>query len=104
MTQYPTLEHFFGAYLNEDWPDDYGNEWTAVDGFIADGPPEDPELFRAEIAQLLAEHPAEEEVRKIVLDDLECGFLADAAGWKYRAWLQALSDHAARATGHPRAS
>lgn len=104
MTQYPTLEHFFGGYMHQDWRDDYADEWAAVDGFIADGPPEDPELFRAEIALLLNRHSSEKEIRKIVLDDLDSNYLADVSGWKYRDWLQALSDHAAKAIGHPRAS
>ncbi|MFL6164050.1 MAG: contact-dependent growth inhibition system immunity protein [Jatrophihabitantaceae bacterium] len=104
MTEYPTLWHFFGVYLYEDWPDDYADEWAAVDGFIADGPPEDPQLFRAEIAALLAEHPTEEEVRKIVLDDLGSYYLVEVRGWTYRDWLQALSDHAAKSLGYPRVS
>jgi contact-dependent growth inhibition (CDI) system CdiI-like immunity protein len=104
MTRYPTLWHFFGGYLHEDWRDDYDDEWAAIDGFIADGPPEDPVLFRAEIAQLLTEHSSEEDVRKIVLDDLGSYLLVEVDGWKYRDWLQALSDHVAKATGHPQAS
>jgi hypothetical protein len=66
-TQYPTLDHFFGGYMHQDWRDDYADEWAAVDAFIAGGPPEDPGLFRTEIAQLLVEHPSEEAVRKIIL-------------------------------------
>lgn len=104
MTKYPTLERFFGAYLHQDWRDDYADEWAAVDGFIADGTPEDPEFFRAEVALLLAQHADEEEVRNIVLDDLDSNYLADVSGWKYRDWLQALSDHAAKAIGYPRAT
>ena len=30
--------------------------------------------------------------------------LAEVDGWKYRDWLKALSDHAAKAIGHPQAS
>ncbi|MFL6164049.1 MAG: contact-dependent growth inhibition system immunity protein [Jatrophihabitantaceae bacterium] len=104
MTEYPTLWHFFGAYLYQDWLDEYADEWAAVDGFIADCPPEYPRLLRAEIAALLAEHPTEEEVRKVVFDDLGSCYLAEVDGWKYRDWLKALSDHAAKAIGHPQAS
>jgi hypothetical protein len=43
-------------------------------------------------------------VRKIVLDDLGSYLLVEEDGWKYRDWLQALADHAAKATGHPQAS
>jgi hypothetical protein len=104
MIEYPTLDHFFGCYMHQDWHDDYPDEWAAVEGFIADGPPEDPKLFRDEIAQLLAQHPSEQEVRRIVLEELESFYLADVSGWKYRDWLQALADHAAKAAGHPQAS
>jgi hypothetical protein len=104
MTPYPTLEQFLGGYLHLDWHDDYPDEWAAVDGFLADGPPENIQLFRAEIASLLTEHPAEEDVRRIVLDDLDSCYLADVNGWKYRDWLKALSDQAAKAIGHPQAS
>ena len=102
--QYPTLGHFFGVYLGEDWPEDYGSEWAAVDAFIAEGPAEDPGLFCAEITRLLAQHPSENEVREIVLDDLRSYLLPEVDGWKYRDWLQALAYHAARVTGHPQAS
>lgn len=104
MIRYPTLDHFFGGYMHQDWHDDYPDEWAALDAFVAEGPPEAADLFRAEIALLLTEHPSEDDVRKIVLDDLDSYYLADVNGWKYRAWMQALSDHAAKASGHSQAS
>lgn len=104
MTSYPTLARFFGAYMHQDWADDYLDEWAAVDGFLADGPPESLQLFRSEIAALLAEYPVEADVRHIVLDDLDSCCLVEVDGWKYRDWLKALSDHAAKAVGHPQAS
>lgn len=104
MTRYPTLWHFFGAYLHEDWQDDYVDEWAAVRGFIADGPAEDAQRFQTEISMLLAEHPSEDAVRGVVLDELGSYYLVDQAGWKYRDWLRALSDHASKAVGHPQAS
>ncbi len=104
MTRYTMLGSYLGGYLHVDWPDDYPDEWAALDGFLADGPPENAQTFRTEIAALLAEHPLEEDVRRIVLDDLYCGYLAEVNGWKYRDWLQALSEHAAKSVGHPRAS
>jgi CdiI immunity protein len=101
---YPTLARFFGAYLHQDWNDDYADEWAAVHAFLADGPPENAQLFRAEISSLLAEHPAEEEVRQIVLDDLDSCCLVEVDGWTFRDWLKALSDQAAKAIRHPQAS
>ncbi len=104
MNPYPTLWQFFGGYLHQDWHDDYPDVWAAVAGFLADGPPENVQLFQDEIASLLAGHPAEDDVRHLVLDDLDSYYLAEVDGWKYRDWLQALSDHAAKAIGHPQAS
>jgi hypothetical protein len=90
--------------MHPDWHDDYPDEWAALDGFLADGPPENALTFRADIAALLAEHPVEEDVRRIVLDDLGSCCLVEVFGWTYRDWLKALSDHAAKAIGRPRAS
>jgi len=98
------LASFFGGYMHEDWNDDYPDEWAAVDGFLADGPPENAHVFRTEIAALLAEHPIEEDVRRIVLDELGSYCLVEVDGWKYRDWLTALSNHAAKTIGHPQAS
>jgi len=64
MRDYPMLRHFFGAYLHQDWIDEFPDEWAALDGFLADGAPENAQVFRSDIAALLAEHPAEEEVRR----------------------------------------
>jgi CdiI immunity protein len=103
MTEYPLLWQFFGGYLHQDWRDDYADEWAAVAGFAQDAPMEVP-VFRAEIASLLAAHPSEDDVRQVILCDLQSGYLAEVAGWTYRAWLQALSDHAGKAVEHTKAS
>ena len=104
MTRYSMLASYLGAYLHQDWHDDYPDVWAALDGFLSDGPPENAQVFRADIAALLAEHPVEEDVRRIVLDDLGSCCLVEVFGWTYRDWLKALSDHAAKSVGHPRAS
>jgi len=93
MKSYPLLWQFFGGYMHQDWRDDYADEWAAVEGFVQDAPTK-VAAFRREIATLLTEHPSEDEVRELVLDDLESSYLAEVAGWTYRAWLQALSNHA----------
>jgi hypothetical protein len=104
MTNYPTLWHFFGAYLHEDSRDDYADEWVAVEGLIAHGPPEEAQRFQNEIAALLSDHASEEEVGKSVLDELGSYYLVDAAGRNYRDWLKAPSPRTSKAIGHPQAS
>src|SRR3954452_24834161 len=101
MTRYFMLGSYLGGYMHQDWYDDYPDEWAALDGFLADGPPENAQVFCADIAALLAEHPIEEDLCRIVLDDLGSCCLVEVLGWTYRDWLQALSAHAAKAIGHP---
>ena len=103
MTEYPTLEQFFGGYLHQDWRDDYPDEWAALDDFLEDGP-EVVDSFRREVAVVLADYESEADLRQLVLDELGSFSMVEVRGWTYRAWLQALSNHAAKAIGHPRAS
>lgn len=103
MTRYHSLLQFFGGYLNQDWPDEYADEWAALDEFLRDNP-DAAKGFRPEIQALLDEHLSEEELSKVLFYDLACAYSAENLGWKYRDWLKALSDHAAKAVGHPQAS
>jgi len=103
-TRYPTLDYFFGVYMHQDWAVDYADEWAAVDAFVAESPAGAADLLRSEIALVLAKAPTEDEMRRLILDDFEASAMMENLGWKYRDWLQALSDHAAKVSGHPRAS
>lgn len=103
MTKYPNLRQYFGGYLNQDWRDDYADEWAALEDYLRDNP-SGANGFCPEAQALLSEHDSEQEVRTIILDELWCAYLAEAHGWRYRDWLRALSDYAAKAIGHPQAS
>jgi hypothetical protein len=103
MTRYPLIKRFLGAYMHQDWHDDYADEWAAVADFMHDAPDE-VAPFQSEIAALLAEHQFEDQVKSVVLDELRSCYMPDVLGWKYRDWLKALSDHAAKTIGHPQAS
>jgi CdiI immunity protein len=103
MTKYPSLFLFFGGYLNEDWPDEYADEWVALDEYLRDNP-HSASGFSPEVQALLVENASEGELRKVLFDDLGCAYSAERAGWKYRDWLQAMSAHVAKAIGHPQAS
>lgn len=103
MNRYPVLWQFLAGYLNQDWSDEYPNEWVALDEYLRGDPAAFP-AFCLEIQAVLADHSSELEVRDLIFGEMRCAYLAEVDGWTYRAWLQALSDHAARAIGHPRAS
>jgi CdiI immunity protein len=103
MTDYPLLRHFFGAYMHEDWFDEFPNEWAVADQFVQDEP-FSVTTFAAEIDQLLADCPKEKQLRHKLLDDFGAAAMVENRGWKYRDWLQAMADHVQKASGHPRAS
>jgi len=103
MTRYPSLLQFFGGYLNEDWPDEHADEWAALDAYLRDNP-HGASGFSSQIQALLAENLNDEELRRVLLHDLACAYSAEVTGWRYRDWLQALSDHAEKAIGPPQAS
>jgi len=103
MRDYPMLRHFFGAYMHQDWADEFPDEWAAADEFVEDEP-YSVATFTAEMEQLLANCPEEGQLRHKLLDSFGAAAMVENRGWKYRDWLKALSDHAAKAIGHPRAS
>ena len=103
MIEYPALWQFFGGYLGPDWPDEYANEWAALDDYLKDHH-DVASRFASEVQLLLAEHPSEDAVRHVIFDEFHSAYLAEVDGWRYREWLQALADHVLRATGHPQAS
>jgi hypothetical protein len=103
MRDYPMLRHFFGAYMHQDWFDEFPDEWAAADEFVQDEP-YSVAAFVAEMEQLLANCPEEEQLRHILLYDFAAAAMMENLGWKYRDWLQAMSDHMQKAAGHPRAS
>jgi CdiI immunity protein len=103
MTTYPTLRYFFGAYMHHDWREDYATEWAALEDFMRS----DPAIaanFCQEVSKLLATDPSEDALRTLLLDEYLAAAMVENRGWKYRDWLQALSDHTAKAIGHPQAS
>jgi hypothetical protein len=91
MTDFESLRLLLAGYLHEDFHDDYGDAWGAVDAFALNEP-EDPPHVREDVTRLLATVSSEQEVRRIVLDDFGSCYLAEVDGWTYREWLQAVAD------------
>jgi hypothetical protein len=91
MTEFESLRLLLGGYLHEDFNDEFGDSWRAVDGFAVNEP-EDPPHIRDEVTRLLASVSSEAELRRIVLDELGSCYLPEADGWTYRGWLEAVAD------------
>ena len=91
MTDLKALGTLIGGYLNEDWPDEYGDPWLAVDRFVLWEPDYAP-LVRADVEQLVAACGSDDEIEKI-MDRFGLGYAATTDGWSsYRAWLLAVAD------------
>ena len=99
MSSYPTLEHLFGVYINEDWPDDYGTVWAAIDDFVRDEP-ELAELATAEVRELLSRGLSEGELKR-VLDNLSCNYWPYGRGSNYLEWLARVAEQLAAAIERP---
>jgi hypothetical protein len=89
MITTPALEHLVGAYLNQDWPDDYPDEWAALDDFIS-GSPDEARALPGEIAMVLTKYPTEDAVHAY-LDELFTGYAADPDEGGFRGWLIEVS-------------
>ncbi len=89
------LPHFIGAYLHQDWPDEYGDPWRALDDFI-DSEPTQRATLVTEIHYLLTRIEDESELRRIVVEELGSAYLPEADGWTYRSWLHEVARRASQ--------
>lgn len=89
MTQetYPALWQLFGAYFHQDW-DLSGPDWRDVAAeYRTEAGPEIARAAAGEIDRLLNDTPDDGELRRIVLDDLDCCYLPEPGGVTMREWL-----------------
>lgn len=96
MTSRDALGLLFAGYLNLDWSEDYDDVWSAVRDFVESEP--SAGRIPYEVRVLLAEGHSEEELRRIVVDELGCGYLPEADGWRYDGWLAELCARVAELT------
>jgi hypothetical protein len=85
----PALLHLMGAYLNQDWPEDYADEWEALDDLVL-GAKSDAPALPLEIAWVLATYPTEGEIEEY-MRSLGSGYAADPDEGGYRGWLIEVS-------------
>jgi hypothetical protein len=91
MRELNALGTLIGGYLNEDWPEEYGDPWVAIERFVLWEPGFAPAV-RSDVDRVIAECTSDQEVEK-VLDKFGLGYAATTAGWdSYGAWLLAVAD------------
>lgn len=92
--EYPALWQFLGAYLHQDWQDDYANTSDALSDFLVGEPALAP-VLAAEIDRLLGTIHTSEEAEAVVLE-LGSFFIPSAQGQDCRDWLLLLRAQASR--------
>jgi len=90
---YPALRHFTGAYLHQDWDDDYGLVGNALREFGRNEPGLAPRLA-TEIGDLRATGQDEAALRRLILDVFDGYYLPEADGLTMTDWLAALETEA----------
>jgi len=88
--EFPALEHFLGAYLHQDWQDEYGSTDEGFRDFL-DGEPRYAALIPAELTAALESGQDEAALETLVLD---CGsfYLPSRHGIPTATWLADLLD------------
>ena len=92
----PAFWQFAGAYLHQDWPDEYGDPWRALEAFITDEPAL-AQVLPHEIERALQEHGSENELASFVAG--QGGFYVPRPeDGGYRGWLTEVARRVREAT------
>ena len=88
--EYEALSNFFGSYLNQDYPDDFGTAQAAVDAYKREFPA-DVLFATSEEAARLARLDVEEHQLRTTLLDLGLEYTPWTDGWTAQQWLAWLA-------------
>ena len=84
----PALRHFLGAYLHQDWRDEYADSFDALDDFLLGSPPL-ALLIGPEIDRLIQESlPSEDLERRLF--ELGSYYMPSLLGQDPSTWLREL--------------
>lgn len=75
---YPVLRQFFGAYLNAEWPEEYGSPLAAAAAYAAETPTPRRHAAIAEIDALVATG-SDASALATVIEALGCEYVLDPA-------------------------
>ncbi len=101
MMHTPTIEHFFGAYLHQDWTDEFETSIEALRQFAHDEPGDVRSLLD-ELRELSNRNLSDSEFEEFA-EKRGSFYLAANHNGGYRQWLSELIDeaHAFLSHAHP---
>jgi hypothetical protein len=92
--RYPELGQFFGAYFHQDWSYEQRLAGGSFENVVHDFKSLNPASFvrqaTRELEAFLKIDLSEDELHRIVVDDLGANVNAPGIGFTYRQWLEAV--------------
>lgn len=89
------LEQILGAYFHQDWPEEFGNEASALRAIIKSEPKASILFGIEEIDAILSTEKSEEELGRIMVDSVGCYFEPKSLGMTYGSWLRHVREELA---------
>jgi hypothetical protein len=89
--EYPALARLCGLYLHADWPEEYHDDWEALEAFL-DLEPGLAARLPAEVEHVLARIQLEGKLVELLVTHLGCAFWPYARSVTYRQWLEGMAD------------
>lgn len=97
MTKRPALTLLMRGYLNQDWPEEFSDVWEGVNAFVR-GESHLVNELRDEVRNLVEQHPSEQKLQALFIDELDGGYWPPGGGTTFTKWLAALDRHCWRTT------
>ena len=81
------LKQLLGCYFHQDWPDESGDDASALQAILQSEPKERVDAGIAELDGLLTAALTEQELRTTLIDQVGCYFEPSSEGLTYKQWL-----------------
>jgi hypothetical protein len=95
---YPALNQLLAGYFHEDWQEDHASPAAAVQAFLREASPATVEAAAREIDRLLGLGLDDAALTQVLIEGLDCNYVAETDGLTSIAWLTGVRDRLGGAT------
>lgn len=88
---YPALYQFFGGYVHQDWPEEFGTIEEAVRAYLINEPDDIKQKTQSELSQLIRKIETGES-DETILEQLGCYYDPYSDGMTILGWLRLLKE------------